>query len=110
MPINPVNPYSTFNIKFLFQFQHQQIYSIKPQIFSLVVILDFGKTRLPKHTYTEFYDIFQVEQPSHEIDGAIDFEKSQKKIDKLCKTEKRKVVSVIYTKSITPKTRLCSCS
>ena len=41
--------------------------------------LDFGKTRLPKHTYTEFYDIFQVEQPSLEIDGAIDFEKSQKK-------------------------------
>ena len=44
-----------------------------------VVILYFGKTRLPKPTYTEFYDIFQVEQPSLEIDGAIDFEKSQSK-------------------------------
>ena len=44
-----------------------------------VFILDFDKTRLPKHTYTEFYDIFQVEQQSLEIDGAIDFEKNQKR-------------------------------
>ena len=44
-----------------------------------VVILDFGNTKLPKHIYTEFYDIFQVEQPSREIDGAIDFERSQKR-------------------------------
>ena len=44
-----------------------------------VFILDFEKTRLPKHTYTEFYDIFQVEQQSLEIDGAIDFEKNQKR-------------------------------
>ena len=44
-----------------------------------VVILDFGNTKLPKHIYTEFYDIFQVEQPSREIDGAINFERSQKR-------------------------------
>ena len=44
-----------------------------------VVILDFGNTKLPKHIYTEFYDIFQVEQPSREIDGAIDFERSQER-------------------------------
>ena len=44
-----------------------------------VVILDFGNTKLPKHIYTEFYDIFQVEQPSREIDGAIDFEISQER-------------------------------
>ena len=44
-----------------------------------VVVLDFGKTKLPKHTYTKFYDIFQVEQPSLEIDGSIDFEKNLKK-------------------------------
>ena len=43
-----------------------------------VVILDFGKTKLPKHTYTEFNNIFQVEQPSLEIDGAMNFEKNQK--------------------------------
>ena len=44
-----------------------------------VVILDFGKKKLPKNTYTEFYNIFQVEQPSLEIDGALDFGNSQKK-------------------------------
>ena len=49
------------------------------------VILDFGKARLPKQTNTEFDDIFQVVQPSLEIDGAIDFENSQKKMDKLYK-------------------------
>ena len=54
---------------------------VQPTAAGTVVILDFGKTRLPKHTYTEFYNIFQVEQPSLEIDGAIDFEKS-KKMDK----------------------------
>ena len=52
----------------------------------IVVILDFGKTRLLKHTYAEFYDIFQVKQPSLEIDRAIDFEKMDKLFKK--KTER----------------------
>ena len=51
-----------------------------------VVILDFGKTKLPKQTYTEFHDIFQAEQPSLEIDVyqvAVEFsDKTKRLVDK----------------------------
>ena len=33
---------------------------VQPIAPGTVVILDFWKTRLPKHTYTEVYDIFEV--------------------------------------------------
>ena len=49
--------------------------NIQPTAPGTVVILDFWKTRLPKHTYTKFYEIFQVEQPNLKIDGALNFEK-----------------------------------
>ena len=68
---------------------------VQPTSPGTVVILDLGKTILPKPTYTEFYDIFQIEQPSLEIDGAIDFEKIQKKWTNYVNRKKGVVIVIV---------------